>query len=67
VIDENKIRQRGAIQIKTADGSLKLIPLIDNSDNILKLQDSIVNNKSWIGAIYYKVLMNKFQDQKSSN
>jgi len=64
IIDENKIRQRGAIQMKTADGSLKLIPLIDNSDNILKLQDSIVNNKSWIGAIYYKVLLNKFQDQK---
>jgi len=65
VIDENKIRQRGAIQMKTSDGSLKLIPFIDNSDNTYKLQDTIGNNKAWIGAIYYKVLMNKFQDKKA--
>ena len=64
VIDENNIRQHGAIQMKTADGSLKLIPLIDNSDNTYKLQDTIGNNKAWIGAIYYKVLMNKYQDKK---
>lgn len=64
MIDENKVRQHGAIQMKTADGTLKLIPLIDNSENTFKLQDTIVNNSAWIGAIYYKILMNKYQDKK---
>ena len=32
VINENVIRQHGAIQMKTYDGSLKLYPLIDKSD-----------------------------------
>ena len=64
VIDENKVRQHGAIQMKTSDGTLKLIPLIDNSENTYKLQDTIVNNSAWIGAIYYKILMNKIRDKK---
>jgi len=64
VIDENKVRQHGAIQLKTSDGTLRLIPLIDNSENTYKLQDTIVNNSAWIGAIYYKILMNKIQDKK---
>lgn len=64
VIDEHKVRQHGAIQMKTTDGTLKLIPLIDNSENTYKLQDTIVNNSAWIGAIYYKILMNQFQDKK---
>lgn len=64
VVDENKIRHHGAIQLRTSDGSLKLIPLIDYSDNIKRLQDTVTNNKSWIGAIYYKVLANKSGDNK---
>jgi hypothetical protein len=37
VINENIIRQHGAIQMRTADGSLKLFPLIDKSDVTLQL------------------------------
>ncbi len=56
-IDENLVRQHGAIQMHTDDGSLKLIPLIDHSDNIDNINDSIVSNKAWIGALYYKMVM----------
>jgi len=59
MIDENKTWQHGAIQMKTADGSLKLIPLFDKSDYIENIEDTIGNNFSWIGAVYYKIVLNK--------
>ena len=40
-INDNVIRQHGAIQMRTADGSLKLFPLIDKSDVIKNLKDTI--------------------------
>lgn len=56
VINENVIRQHGAIQMRTYDGSLKLFPLIDKSDVTIKLNDTIGNNKGWIGAVYYNII-----------
>lgn len=56
VISDNIVMQHGAIQMKTADGTLKLFPLIDKSAIILHLADTIVNNKSWVGAVYYRIL-----------
>lgn len=56
VINENVIRQHGAIQMRTYDGSLKLFPLIDKSDVTIKLNDTIGNNKGWIGAVYYNIV-----------
>ena len=56
VVNDNLIRQHGAIQMRTADGSLKLFPLIDKSDVTDNLTDTIANNKGWIGAVYYKLL-----------
>src|SRR6186997_583945 len=44
VINENVIRQHGAIQMKTYDGSLKLYPLIDKSDVTINIADTIGNN-----------------------
>jgi hypothetical protein len=64
VIDENTIRHHGAIQMKTADGSLKLFPLIDKSDFISNTEDTITDNFSWIGAIYYKLIEKSFGDKK---
>ena len=64
VINENVIRQHGAIQMKTYDGSLKLFPLIDKSDVTGNIADTIGNNYGWIGAIYYKILINKSGNQK---
>ena len=59
VINENVIRQHGAIQMKTYDGSLKLYPLIDKSDITTNVIDTIGNNYGWIGAIYYKIILKK--------
>jgi hypothetical protein len=63
VINENIIRQHGAIQMKTYDGSLKLYPLIDKSDITTNVQDTIGNNLGWIGAIYYKIIHKKSSNQ----
>lgn len=57
-------RQRGAIQMHTDDGSLKLIPLFDYSDFTKAPNDSLRDNQHWIGAIYYKILLNTFKDKK---
>lgn len=63
VINENVIRQHGAIQMKTYDGSLKLYPLIDKSDVTSNLADTIGNNYGWIGAIYYKIIQKRSSNQ----
>jgi len=63
VINENVIRQHGAIQMKTFDGSLKLFPLIDKSDVTQNIADTIGNNFGWIGAIYYKIILKKSLNQ----
>ena len=63
VINENVIRQHGAIQMKTYDGSLKLYPLIDKSDVTTNVVDTIGNHFGWIGAIYYKIIQKKSSNQ----
>jgi hypothetical protein len=59
VINDNVVRQHGAIQMRTYDGSLKLFPLIDKSDVTINLKDTVGNNFGWIGAIYYKIIQKK--------
>lgn len=56
VINDNVIRQHGAIQMRTADGSLKLFPLIDKSDITKNVSDTVGNNFGWIGAVYYRLI-----------
>lgn len=62
--DESYFRQYGAIQMHTADGSLKLIPLFDESDYASIPTDSVRSNRNWIGAIYYDILMKEFNGKK---
>lgn len=62
--DETYFRQRGAIQMKTSDGSLKLIPLFDNSEFTNNPFDSVRTNANWIGAIYYGMVMKTFNNRK---
>ncbi len=62
--DEAYFRQRGAIQMKTADGSLKLFPLIDMSDFTENPVDSVRSNFNWVGAIYYNMVMKTFNNKK---
>lgn len=59
VINENLVRQHGAIQMKTNDGSLKLFPLIDRTSQIEKPEDTIANNFGWVGAVYYQLIEKK--------
>ncbi len=54
--DDYYHRQRGAIQLKTADGSLKLLPLRDVSEFTDKPEDSVRSRNNWIGAIYYNIV-----------
>lgn len=59
VFNENAVRQKGAIQMRTKDGSLKLFPLVDLSDQISNIEDTVTSHKAWVGAIYYQILQNK--------
>lgn len=59
VINDNVIRQHGAIQMRTYDGSLKLYPLIDKSDVTINQVDTVANNRGWIGAVYYNIIQKK--------
>ncbi|MEO5647435.1 MAG: hypothetical protein ABIQ56_03675 [Chitinophagaceae bacterium] len=64
VINDNVVRQHGAIQMKTPDGSLRLFPLIDKSDVTIKPGDTISNNFGWIGAVYYKLIEKEANGRK---
>ncbi|HEX4876760.1 MAG TPA: hypothetical protein VFV31_08830 [Chitinophagaceae bacterium] len=61
VYDDYYSRQRGAIQLRTADGSLKLFPLRDVSEFTNKPEDSVRNRNNWIGAMYYNMVKTQFK------
>lgn len=52
-------RQKGAIQMRTTDGSLKLFPLRDISEFTAKPLDSVRTRNNWIGAMYYNMVETK--------
>jgi hypothetical protein len=52
--------QRGAIQMRTPNGSLKLFPLHDVSMFSRKPEDSVRGANNWIGAIYYRIIHKNF-------
>ena len=56
-------RQKGAIQYRTADGSLKLIPLYDNSPFTDNPIDSVRTNEQWIGAVYYNIVLKTYNNK----
>lgn len=56
VKDDSYCRQRGFIQKKTTDGSLKLFPLRDVSEFTEADTDTIANAGGWIGAVYYRII-----------
>ena len=62
--DEYMYYQKGAIQMKTPDGTLKLYPLFDASMFTAKPQDSLRTRKNWIGAIYYRIIQKEFNGKK---
>lgn len=54
--DDYYSRQRAALQYRTNDGSLKLIPLRDYSEFTDKPMDSVRTKDNWIGAVYYNII-----------
>jgi len=54
-LDDGSYRFFGTIQMATADGKLKLYPLIDDTDNFKDL-NQISSNKNWYGARYYEIV-----------
>ena len=64
VRDDNLNRRHGAIQMHTADGSLKLYPLLDKTFEIRNLNDTITNPQEWVGAIYYRIIEKEFSGKR---
>jgi hypothetical protein len=62
--DEYVLLQKGAIQMKTEDGSLKLFPLFDVSMFSNSPEDSVRYRNNWIGAIYYKIILKEHNGKK---
>jgi len=62
--DEYMYYQKGAIQMKTPDGSLKLYPLFDASMFTAKPLDSVRTRRNWIGALYYRIIQKEFNSKK---
>jgi hypothetical protein len=58
--DDYYSRQRGAIQIRTNDGSLKLVALRDCSEFTTDAMDSIRTKVNWIGAVYYDIVKTSY-------
>lgn len=58
--DDFYSRQRGAIQFRTPDGSLKLVPLHDYSEFTENPLDSARTNNNWIGAVYYNIIKKEY-------
>ncbi|RYZ00748.1 MAG: hypothetical protein EOO11_00555 [Chitinophagaceae bacterium] len=49
-------RKRGAIQMRTPDGSLRLIPLRDVTEFTESAGDSVRTKDNWVGAVYYNII-----------
>lgn len=62
--DDYMYLQKGAIQMKTANGDLKLLPLFDASMFTAKPLDSVRTRNNWIGAIYYRVVQKTYNGKK---
>lgn len=59
--DDYYSRQKGAIQFRTTDGSMKLLPLRDVSEFTDRPLDSVRTRGNWIGAIYYNIIKTQFK------
>ena len=46
----------GAIQLKTSNGELHLIPLLDRTFDIAEPNTAIFTNNNWYGAQYYEII-----------
>lgn len=61
--NEDLCQQRGVIQFPTRDGAAKFVPLYDYSTRTPYPEDSIRDNKNWIGAIYYNMIQTRYNNR----
>jgi hypothetical protein len=60
-IDDYAGFQRGFIQMKTANGSLKGFFLFDNSDYTENPNQVVCRDSTWIGAVYYNIIKTQYK------
>jgi hypothetical protein len=58
--EDGTFSQKGAMQINTPDGQLKLLPFFDDSEYFENPNNEISNRKHWHGAIYYDIVQNEY-------
>lgn len=61
--EQGTYRFFGTVQLRTADGSLRLYPLIDDTLNFSD-NNQISDNKHWYGARYYEIIPLEMPGQK---
>ncbi|HMO32187.1 MAG TPA: hypothetical protein PKE07_04245 [Lacibacter sp.] len=61
VKDDDYCRQRGFIQLRTQDGTLKFFPLRDVSEFTESQVDTVTNAGGWMGAVYYRIIRKQHQ------
>lgn len=64
VKDASVFRRHGAIQMNTPGGELILFPLLDHTSDIEHINTAVLSNTNWVGAIYYKILLNSINGRK---
>jgi len=62
-LGDGTYRQRGAMQLPTSNGQLKLLPFFDNSDFVQNNAIGVYNRKQWIGAIYYDIIPIQYNNE----
>lgn len=60
-VDDYEGFQRGFIQMKTTNGSLKGFFLFDNSDYTENPNNILCKDSTWIGAVYYNIIKTQFK------
>ncbi len=54
--NDGSYRYYGTVQMNTGAQRLEMYPLIDHSFEIKNPQDRLLNNKTWYGCQYYKII-----------
>lgn len=55
-LDDGSFLYYGSVQFKTEDGSLKLIPLLDQTFEIEEADQTVLPSSKWYGAQYYEII-----------
>lgn len=63
--EEGTYRFFGTVQIATADGTLKLYPLLDDTEHFTD-NNQVTTNKQWYGARYYEIVPMEVKGKKTA-